>query len=168
MALWADGRRGKEPKEPKTGAFPISSSSGQPVPCLSLYSFFLNNHTAKQYSPFGTFPCTSVTWQESSCRMKHLPVTNKLQLQGFLLLSSLWQPVSICSSNLTCLLTHRRLCWIEQRNYVALSLCWLLRQLGWAHSVLHCQSTLMSKLVPVPSEIWQRLEPTTAFDWLSR
>lgn len=165
MALWADGRRGKNQREELSPSHPHRNNR-----CLVFFfiHFFLIITQPSNILHLEHFHATSVTWQESSCRMKHLPVTNKLQLQGFLLPSPLWQPVSICSSNLTCLLTHRRLCWIEQRNYVALSLCWLLRQPGWAHSVLHCQSTLMSQLVPAPTEIWQRLEPTTAFDWLSR
>lgn len=119
------------------------------------------SHTAKQYPPFGTFTYTCVTWQ-ARWLQDETPACDH-QASAARIPPLLPQPISICSSNLTCLLTHRRLCWIEERNYGASSPCWLL---GWGHSALHCQNKLMSQLVPVPSEIWQRARTTIRGLWL--
>lgn len=155
MALWAAQRREKTLKDKREAIPHLLISTTATFFNLFLFSF-CNNHTAN--STFGTFTHASVTWKESGCTVKHLPVSSRLQLQDSSS-PALWQPASICSSSLTCLLTHRRLCWIEECNYGAFSLCWLLQQPGWGQSALHCVSKLMSQLVPVPSEIWQRLEP---------
>lgn len=82
-------------------------SSPHRYPVKSFLSFSLSQAISEHLH-------TRVTWQARWLQDK-TPACDH-QASAARIPPLLPQPVSICSSNLTCLLTHRRLCWIENRG----------------------------------------------------